>query len=272
MTADMRMLEQHAQAPASAPALRRRSAPPSRSRLRRLREVAVLALGFASLGLGCLLYSALALVLGGMLRGRSARRCGRLLATLGFRVYLRGLEIVGVTRFDLRALDNLRGAGPMVIVANHPGLLDALMLISRLDGVACVFKASLLRSPLWGAGARLAGYIPNDWFLGSVNLAVEELRAGRQLLLFPEGTRTDRAPLGEFRSGAAYVAQRAGVPIQTVLIEQDTDFLGKDWRWGQRSDLPMYFRIRLGRRFDPPADPRAFTRELRTYFLEALGA
>jgi 1-acyl-sn-glycerol-3-phosphate acyltransferase len=253
------------------------SAPPRRGaralqRLRHAREFAALVLGFASLGLGCLLYSALALALRRVLRGRARRRWGRRLATLGFRVYLLWLQIIGVARFDLRALDALRGAGPMVIVANHPGLIDALMLVSRLDDLACVFKASLLRSPFWGAGARLAGYIPNDWFLGSVNMAVEELRGGHQLLLFPEGTRTDRAPLGEFRSGAALVSHRAGVPIQTVLIEQDSGFLGKDWGFLQRPDMPVHYRVRLGRRFDPPADPRAFTSELRDYFIEALGA
>jgi 1-acyl-sn-glycerol-3-phosphate acyltransferase len=133
-----------------------------------------------------------------------------------------------------------------------------------------VIKASLLRNVFWGAGSRLARYIPNDWFLGSVSLAVEELRAGSQLLLFPEGTRTESETLNEFKNGVAYVSYRSQIPIQTILIEQDSRFLGKGVGLMRRFAMPMRFRIRLGRRFDPPSDPRQFTLALRSYFLDEL--
>jgi 1-acyl-sn-glycerol-3-phosphate acyltransferase len=140
------------------------------------------------------------------------------------------------------------------------------MVLSRLPNVTCIFKASLMRNPLWGAGARLAGYIRNDLFLGAVNLAVDELHHGSQLLLFPEGTRSDPMPLGAFQIGAAYVSYRSGIPIQTIIIEQDSLFLGKGWPWLKRPDMPMHFRIRLGQRFDPPTNPKAFTLTLHAYF------
>lgn len=238
--------------------------------LHRLHGHLALHTGYAMLGVGCLLWSAIALPLTLILPRRSGVWLGRWMATLGFRVYLFALHLIGLARFDLRVLDALREAGPLVIAANHPGLLDALMILSRLPNVACVFKASLLRNPLWGAGARLAGYIRNDWFIGSVNLSVEELHRGSQLLLFPEGTRTEPEPLGEFQMGAAYASYRSHVPIQTLIIEQDTRFLGKGWPLLKCPDTPMHFRIRLGQRFDPPADPRAFTKVLHEYFLSEL--
>ena len=240
--------------------------------LRRLYEYTTLHTGYAILGVGCLLWSALALPLNLILPRRSGVWLGRWMATIGFRAYLFSLHMIGFARFDLRALDALRGAGPLIIAPNHPGLLDALMVLSRLPNVTCVFKASLLANPLWGAGARLAGYIRNDWFIGSVNLAVEELHLGSQLLLFPEGTRTEPLPLGDFQAGVAYVSYRSGVPIQTVIIEQDSRFLGKGWSLLKRPDLPMHFRIRLGQRFDSPTDPKAFTQTLRKYFLSELSA
>ena len=239
--------------------------------LRCLYEYVALHVSYAMLGIGCLLWSALAFLLHLILPRRYGVRLGRWMATLGFRTYLFILHVIGLARFDLRALDALRGAGPLIIAPNHPGLLDALMVLSRLSNVVCVFKASLLDNPLWGAGARLAGYVRNDWFIGSVKLAVEELHQGGQLLLFPEGTRTEPAPLGEFQTGVAYVSYRSGVPIQTVIIEQDSSFLGKGWPLLKRPELPMHFRLRLGQRFDPPTDPRAFTKVLREYFLSELG-
>ncbi len=237
---------------------------------RHAREYCVLVLGYAILGIGCLIVSAVAFPCTLILRARAGAWLGRRLAMYAFRAYLWGLTVLGVARFDIRALDTLHHAGPLILAANHPGLLDALMVVSRLPNVVCVLKASLLRNVLWGNGARLARYIPNDWFIGSINLAVEELRAGAQLLLFPEGTRTESRPLDEFRAGVAYVSYRAGVPIQTVLIESDTDFLGKGYPFLKRTDMPIPLRVRLGRRFDPPADPRAFTATLRDYFLQEL--
>lgn len=235
--------------------------------LRHPYERFALLLGLGGLGAGCLLWAVFAFPLGKLLRGRRSVALGRGVAEYGFRFYLWCLHWIGVARFDLSELDALRSAGPLIIAPNHPGLLDALMVISRLPNVACVLKASLLDNPLWGAGARLAGYIRNDWFVGSINLAVQELRQGGQLLLFPEGTRTEAPPrLNPFRAGVAYVAHRASVPIQTVIIEQETRFLGKDWPMLRRPDMPMCFRVRLGRRFEAPTDPVAATRELEAYF------
>lgn len=231
-----------------------------------LYSAARLRFALLTLGAGCLLWTALALPLGWVLPQRLGRWVGRWMATLGFRAYLWLLRVIGLGRFDITALDALRGAGPLILAVNHPGLLDALMVLSRLPNVTCIFKASLMRNPLWGAGARLAGYIRNDLFLEAINLAVEELHGGSQLLLFPEGTRSDPMPLGEFQIGAAYVSYRSGVPIQTIIIEQDSGFLGKNWPWLKRPDMPMYFRIRLGQRFDVPTNPKVFTQTLHDYF------
>lgn len=237
---------------------------------RRLYEYIALYAGLMMLGIGSLLWGATALLLRGLMPGFRGVWLGRRMASLGFRIYLFILHMSGAVRFDLRALDTLRKEGALIIAANHPGLLDAPMVLSRLPNVVCILKASLSDNPLWGATARLAGYISNDWFVGSVNLAVEELQRGCQLLLFPEGTRTETWPLGEFRSGLAFISHRSGVPIQTVIIEQDSEFLGKRHSLLKRPDLPMHFRIRLGQRFDPPANPREFTKTLQEYFLMEL--
>jgi len=227
-------------------------------------------LSYAMLGAGCLAWNLAALLLLPVVPAPRRSGLGRRAAMLGFRLYLGILQVIGAARFDLRAIDSLRGRGAMVIAPNHPGLLDALMVISRLPDLVCVQKASLQRSPLWGAGSRLAGYIRNDWFVGSVRMAVEELHTGHPLLLFPEGTRNAGAALGEFHGAVGYVAYRARVPIQTLIIEQDTRFLAKGWPLLRCPRQPMHFRVRLGRCFDPPRDPAAFVGELREYFLAEL--
>lgn len=106
------------------------------------------------------------------------KRTGRLVITMGFRIYLRALSIMGACRFDLKALDILQGESPMIIAPNHPSLMDALMVISRLPNLACIMKSELVDNVFFGAGARLAGYIRNDSLRGMIYLAVEDLRSG----------------------------------------------------------------------------------------------
>ena len=62
-----------------------------------------------------------------------------------------------------------------------------------------------------------------------------------------------------------------GVPVQTVLIEFSTPYLGKAWPLFRRPQLPLSCRIRLGRRFEPPSNVQAFTAEIEAYFRAELG-
>jgi Tat protein secretion system quality control protein TatD with DNase activity len=66
------------------------------------------------------------------------------------------------------------------------------------------------------------------------------------------------------------IAKYANVPVQTLMIETDSPFLSKGWPLFRRTRLPITYRVRLGKRFDPPADVPAFTAELERYYRQAL--
>ena len=74
----------------------------------------------------------------------------------GFRLYLGFLQLFCACRFDLAELDRLRYAGPLIVAANHPSLLDVVLIVSCLPNAVCVIKAALLDRLLFGAAARLA--------------------------------------------------------------------------------------------------------------------
>jgi 1-acyl-sn-glycerol-3-phosphate acyltransferase len=103
-----------------------------------------------------------------------------------------------------------------------------------------------------------------------VREAVADLCDGGTLLLFPEGTRTVREPINELKKSAGVIARHAGVPVQTLLIETDSTFLGKGCALWARPSLPIQYRVRLGRRFEPPQDAAAFRLELERYFRSEL--
>jgi 1-acyl-sn-glycerol-3-phosphate acyltransferase len=90
------------------------------------------------------------------------------------------------------------------------------------------------------------------------------------LLLFPEGTRTRRFPINPLVGSVGLIAKHAGVPVQTLIIETDSPFLSKGWPLSKRPTLPIVYRVRLGRRFDPPQDAAAFTADLDAYYRREL--
>lgn len=230
----------------------------------------VLYLGLIWLGILCLGWTLLAVVLYPLLPRRSATALGRFVIMAGFRAYLASLSLSRRCSFDLSALDALRTDAPLIIAPNHPCLLDAVMIISRLPNVACVMKAELMSNVFLGAGARLARYIRNEPIRRMVRESTDDFGCGSHLLLFPEGTRTVARPVNAFKGSLGLIAHRAGVPVQTVLIETNSPYLGKGWPLFRKPAMPIHYKIRLGRRFDPPQNTHRFLEELEQYFAQEL--
>ena len=234
-----------------------------------LHQTVRLHLGFALLGMFCLMISVLAFPMSVLPRQRR-KLLGRRLISASTRSYLRLLSLMGACRFDLSELDSLRDAPPMVIAPNHPSLLDALMVLSALPNAGCIMKASIVNNVVFGAAARVAGYVRNTPLRTMVQLAVADLRQGSHLLLFPEGTRTTQFPIGHLQGTTGLIAKNAGVPVQTVFIETDSGFLGKGWQLLWTPRMPITYRVRLGKRFDPPTHSARFVEELEQYFQSEL--
>jgi len=99
-----------------------------------------------------------------------------------------------------------------------------------------------------------------------IHEAVAQLRRGGIVLLFPEGTRTTQSPINALQAGVGLIAKQAGVPVQTLIIETDSPFLSKGWSLFERPSMPVSYRMRLGRRLEPPSDVHAFMAQLDQYF------
>ena len=239
--------------------------------LRFLRDCFAFYLALLVLGAIQLAWAFIAFAIRQFVSHARGRVIGRRFISGLYRNCFRFTEMLGVLSVDARALDAIDQRQPMIIAPNHPSVLDALILISRLDNLNCIMKASVLDNILLGAGARLAAYIRNDSPKSMLRLATADLERGGQLIIFPEGTRTVVAPVNEFKLGFAAIARSAGVPVQTVIIETDTPFLSKGWPvLKMPARFPMRFRVRLGERFDVGDDPAAFVQRLRDYFVEEL--
>ena len=230
----------------------------------------VLYLGLAWLGILCLAWTPVAMILYPLLSKRRGRALGRYAIMVVFRLYLASLGASRRCSFDLKALDVLRDERSLIIAPNHPCLLDAVMVISRLPNVACVLKADLMSNIFLGAGSRLARYIRNEPERRMVQLATRDFECGSHLLLFPEGTRTTSNPINPLKGSIGLISNHAQVPVQTILIETDSAYLRKGWSLFRKPPMPIHYRVRLGRRFEPPQHTRRFMDELERYFAHEL--
>ena len=238
----------------------------SRSPLWAVYEHLAMGIGLGSLAALCLTWLPFAMLLHPLLPRPLGQALGRQVIMRVFRLYLQILRTLCACRFDLDELDRLRDAGPLIIAANHPSLLDVVLIVSRLPNAVCVMKASLMNNLLFGSAARIARYVRNDGALQIIKQSNAALREGAQIVIFPEGSRTLQAPIDAITPTLGMIARRSSTPVQTVMLEFSSPYLGKTWPLFRPPSLPLHCRARLGRRFDAPTDHAAFTREIEAYF------
>jgi 1-acyl-sn-glycerol-3-phosphate acyltransferase len=222
------------------------------------------------LGVISVVWNLLAWLLYPLLPPPAGRRVGRAAIAAGYRFFWFIAGASGLLRMDAQVLDAIAGERGLIIVANHPSMLDALMLAARLPHSFCLMKGSLIRNPLLGPGARLARYVRADSARAIVRRSVAELHRGGQLVMFPEGTRTTRPPINPFQPGITLIAKLAHAQIQAVFIDTDSPYLGKGWPMWRLPPLPIRFEVRIGRRFAPIADHAALLRQLESHFADGV--
>lgn len=231
---------------------------------------------FATFGVGALVLAGVVLpsltLLGGE-GGASDLRAQRMIHR-SFRAFVRLGTALRVFALSESGTERLRASGSLV-VANHPTLLDVVFLISCLSQADCIVKRAAWRNPFLRGIVRAAGYIPNDDGEALVAACTQRLRAGRTLVLFPEGSRSPRSGLGPFKRGAARVALASGCAITPVLVRCDPPALNKGGA-GYLPQRPLEYSIDVGEPFtaqelvesgeSPAVAARRITARLRSYF------
>ncbi|MDB6090213.1 MAG: lysophospholipid acyltransferase [Gammaproteobacteria bacterium] len=224
----------------------------------------------AFLGALCLAWALIALLSFPLLPRRWGTVFGRFGIMGGFRLFAWTLELSGAYRLDLTALDALGEGPPVLLAPNHPSLIDAPLILTCHPNVACVMKTQLMNNVFLGAGARLARYIRSGQPRMMIKESIAELGRGSSVLLFPEGTRSTRLPVNRLTSSIGVISKHARVPVQVLIVETDSPYLSKGWALFRVPSLPITYRVRLGRRFDPPTDVPAFMDELDREFVQQL--
>jgi 1-acyl-sn-glycerol-3-phosphate acyltransferase len=114
--------------------------------------------------------------------------------------------------------------GPIIVMSNHASNFDILALQGFFPRpLSWIAKKELFDIPIFGHSMRHGGYIALDrsdgrQSLKSMEAAAGQIRGGKSVIIFPEGTRTRDGRLLPFKRGGFLLAARAGVPVVPVTI------------------------------------------------------
>jgi 1-acyl-sn-glycerol-3-phosphate acyltransferase len=178
-----------------------------------------------------------------------------------FRLWLRWFQMTRCLRITWLGFGK-PFEGRTIYVANHPTLLDATFLLARLPDTICIIKPRLMRSPAVGPMALLGEYVAGEAGIDLIRNVAMKIAAGRSLLLFPEGTRTQPGiALGTLKPGFALIAERAHADVQLIVIRASAGLVprGRPW-WRPPPVLPAHAEFTLDQRW--PYDPARRTRDL----------
>src|SRR5688572_20778941 len=136
---------------------------------------------------------------------------------------LAGFKALG-QRFQMTGTENVPRSGGVLLAYNHIGYVDFVYggLATQPSGrlVRFMAKREIFDHPVGGAIMRSLHHIEVDRGegLASYRKAVEYLRAGQAVGIFPEATISRAMELKEFKNGAMRIAAEAGVPVVPVIL------------------------------------------------------
>jgi 1-acyl-sn-glycerol-3-phosphate acyltransferase len=168
------------------------------------------------------------------------------LARLWARTVLAGLRpLCGIT-VSVSGREHLPQGGPALIASQHQSAFDTVVWLLLLPSPAYVLKAELARIPVYGALTRTLGMIAVDRSAGAAAVrallrgADAALAEGRQIVIFPEGTRVTPGAKLPLHPGIAAMASRSGLPVIPVATDSGRV-------WGRRAfrKLPGVIHIAI---------------------------
>jgi putative phosphoserine phosphatase/1-acylglycerol-3-phosphate O-acyltransferase len=143
-----------------------------------------------------------------------------------------GTTMAGI-KLAIKGEENLWKQRPAVFILNHQSsadlLISAKLIRKDARGVA---KKELQKTPIIGQLLMASGTIfldrqDKEKSIEALAPAVEALKNGTSIIIFPEGTRSEDYTLGKFKKGAFHLAMQAGVPIVPIILKNAYDAMPK---------------------------------------------
>jgi 1-acyl-sn-glycerol-3-phosphate acyltransferase len=141
------------------------------------------------------------------------------------RSWARQMVALAGGRVEVSGLENLPAYGGMLFVANHQGAFDIPLLLGYIPGLkGFVSKKENFRLPIVSIWMKLLRCIILDrkdlrQSVRAIARGIRDLKAGRSLVIFPEGTRSKSGTLNRFKEGSFKLATRSGAIMVPLTID-----------------------------------------------------
>lgn len=162
-----------------------------------------------------------------------------------FAVHVELMRWLGLLTYEIHGRERLQRRG-LLILANHPTLIDVVFLVSLIPDADCVIKWAVACNPFMRGPVRAAGYIANNEGAGLVEDCIAAVRAGGNLVIFPEGTRSEPGAPLRLQRGAANIAVRGGFDVTPVRIICSPPTLIKGQKWYRVPSRRFHMSIEIG--------------------------
>jgi 1-acyl-sn-glycerol-3-phosphate acyltransferase len=185
------------------------------------------------------------------------------------RISLWLLRVVCAINVEWRGLENLP-KGPCLVACKHQSMWETFALYAVLDDPTFVIKRELIWLPLFGWLAWRAGMIAIDRSAGLRALSrmrartQEELGRGRQVVIFPEGTRRPPGAEPSYKPGVVHLYRNAGVPCIPLALNS-----GLFWPRRSFRRLPGTILVEALAPIAPGLANRAFLQHLENVLEDA---
>jgi 1-acyl-sn-glycerol-3-phosphate acyltransferase len=235
------------------------------------------AISFACFGLGGLVLAVFLLLLALFTRDKQRRaKRARYCIQLTFRFFVGLMVGLGAIAVRWHGAEKLSGQRGGLVLANHPSLIDYVLLASKLPDCNCIVKEALWRNVFMGGVIRAAGYIPNNQGATMLEGCRQSMLAGDNLLIFPEGTRSQEGVAMKLQRGAGNIAARTEVEVLFCHITVTPRTLAKTDPWYYIAKTKPVFNVTIGDKlavetlFEADVPKSRVARELTRIFSDRL--
>ena len=188
-------------------------------------------------------------------------------------LFIRYLIWAGVLEVKYSGFERLGRVGQLVL-ANHPSLLDVVLIFSKEPRFNCIVKQDLLKNPVMISPILSCGFLPNTESEELLEKSHNVLQ-NQALLLFPEGTRTGWDGVVKLHRGAVSIGLRSAKVITPLVIKMSPLNFKKGQPWYKIPKRRIQYELIVGEDMDPqdwlaekplPIASRRLNEYLENYF------
>lgn len=179
----------------------------------------------------------------------STQLAGRKVVSQTWRYFVRYLIWTGILDVKYDGFERLGRAGQLVL-ANHPSLLDVVLIFSQEPRLNCIVKKDLMQNPAMISPIKACGFLPNTES-EALLAQCDQILQHQALLLFPEGTRTGWDGVVKLHRGATSIGLRSAKVITPIVIKMRPLNFKKGQPWYKIPSSIIRYELQVGEDIDP---------------------